>query len=417
MPDALKKAAFKILSWPFPFLWIQMAFNYSKWGNRRQRREMFVYGGALSAICAAGACLYVRFVFEADFTGPAAYLGALLIFDLLVNTLAAMSLKIPDRTVMTFKNEPRLSCRDVADSTKDKLVLGASGKDYVLIDWYSEFNKKHLLIYSDLDGTGAGKYPIYLAWCASVYQNMLLVFCDSGKASALDFPTALQSEQVLILNSSTEVNKFFLWLHREFLLRYNRRRTGSMPAVRIVVVMDDETTDALIFQNQENPTLRPIISKAKNIIIDGKSQNIHFIATAAPARRRSELPADIATHVEAILFYYHLSYRNGTAKPDEANAAYSLEESPVAHFGDRYRGKILDTFVIWRNQWLHCRAPVISDVDAGKEISANLKTTDLGTLELRQSVGNAQQWEAEEIETYQSRYHGMENGGLKLRDL
>lgn len=410
--NKIRASLFKVLSFPFPFLWIDIVVNYYKWANKRQRRDLLIYGSAIFFVCLLVVCFYIHTVIGVP--GDIAHIAVIALSNIVINAIATYGLRVPDRLPMTFRDEPRLSYREVADSTPNKIVLGATGTGYTKIDWFSEFNRKHLMLYADTDGTGARDYLVYLAWCASAYKKTLLVFCDSGKGSAADFPAALQSDEVVILNTSTQINKFFSWLHDEFRDRYKKRRSGIIPDIRIVIIFDDQTADNLIFQKGDNPTLRAINGHAQEIIVDGKSQNIHLIALAPASRRPADLPAEVYSNFESVLFYYRLRYRVSAAQQAETGNAWETEESPVATFGGNYYGKIIDTFVIWRNQWIRCRAPYIPDAQAGKEISANLKTTDEPTNSLRRSAEDFESWEAQQIETFFGRYTEKDGGGLKL---
>lgn len=413
----IRTTVFRILSWPLPFFWLAKLFAYLQWANRKQRREAMLFMSGFAVLILAATMAWLRLVFYSDginWQDVKFYLAVGIAFNLLMNTLASRALVVPDRTTMTLRDEPRLSYLEVADSTPNKIVLGATGSGYTKIDWFSDFNRKHLMLYADTDGTGARDYLIYLAWCASAYKKTLLVFCDSGKGSAADFPAALQSDEVVILNTSTQINKFFSWLRDEFKERYKKRRSGIIPDIRIVIIFDDQTADNLIFQKGDNPTLRAINGHAQEIIMDGKSQNIHLIALAPASRRPADLPAEVYPSFESLLFYYRLRYRVSAAQQAETGNAFETEESPVATFDGTYVGKILDTFVIWRNRWIRCRAPYIPDVQAGKEISANLKTTDDPTNKFRRSAEDFESYEAQQIETFFSRYSEKTDGGLKL---
>lgn len=415
----IRTTVFRILSWPLPFFWLTRLFAYLQWANRKQRREAMLFMSGFAVLILAATIAWLRLVFYTDginWQDVKFYLAVGIAFNLLMNTLASRVLVIPDRTTMTLRDEPRLSYLEVADSTPNKIVLGATGTGYTKIDWFSDFNRKHLMLYADTDGTGARDYLIYLAWCASAYKKTLLVFCDSGKGSAADFPAALQSDEVVILNTSTQINKFFSWMHDEFKERYKKRRSGIIPDIRIVIIFDDQTADNLIFQKGDNPTLRAINGHAQEIIVDGKSQNIHLIALAPASRRPADLPAEVYPSFESLLFYYRQRHRANVMPQPQIDQAQVIEpeESPVAIFGGTYVGKIIDTFVIWRNRWIRCRAPYISDDVAGKEISDNLKTTDESTNKLRRSAENFESWQTQQIETFFGRYTSKEGGGLKL---
>lgn len=412
--NKIRASLFKVLSFPFPFLWIDMVVNYYKWANKRQRRDLLIYGSAIFFVCLLVVCFYIHTVIGVP--GDIAHIAVIALSNIVINAIATYGLRVPDRLPMTFRDEPRLSYREVADSTPNKIVLGATGTGYTKIDWFSEFNRKHLMLYADTDGTGARDYLVYLAWCASAYKKTLLVFCDSGKGSAADFPAALQLDETIVLSSSTQVNKFFQWLHYEFTERYKARASGKMPETRIVIIFDDVTAASLVFAKDENPTLRPVQKYAREIIRDGKSQNIHIIALAPVYLRPANMPSDFSPNFEPIHFYYRLRYHAGDSHIQKTGEEWLTDESPIAYWHETYSGKILDNFALWRNGWVRCKAPYISDDDAGKLIAINLKTNHAATLMLRNDAKNFELYDIEQIETFADRFTEVSNGNLKLKE-
>lgn len=330
------------------------------------------------------------------------------VFNIAMNIMAWKKLCIPDRMAMTFKDNPRLSYKDIADSNANSFVLGATGMTYVRSEWYSDTKKKNFVLYADIE-TGVRDYVTYLAWCASKNPNTVMVFCDAGMGSALDFPAKLQCPEIAVLNTSTQVNKFFVWLNAEFRERYkHRRKNFSLPQPRIVVFLDDQSSDGIVFENEDNPTLRAIKNK-QQLLVDGKSQNIHFIAVAPPSRRPADMPIELNPYFEPILFYYRVRYRASVSQIRETGRVWEVEESPIAYYKSEHKGKFLDVFGIWTNDGLiRCRAPYIPEEIALPEIRENLMQANESTKAIIQQTKNLDDYEATQLNTYYDRFesHG-----------